>query len=149
MFNYRNHSHFQTPSMKTSKPSRNENINTFNINNMKNNDNNQIFSTIKRSKINTNRRFGTNLTNKRPMKRMNSNNKINKESNQKFNSSSFQFNIGINNKLNTNLQFEETEYCPSQASWKPSINKQFDEIYNNAYNSIGSYKLFIPANEIT
>eukprot|EP01084_Bolivina_argentea_P156881 273380_1 len=102
MFNYRNHSHFQTPSMKTSKPSRNENINTFNINNMKNNDNNQIFSTIKRSKINTNRRFGTNLTNKRPMKRMNSNNKINKESNQKFNSSSFQFNIGINNKLNTN-----------------------------------------------
>eukprot|EP01083_Nonionella_stella_P168619 569802_1 len=164
MFNYRNNTPFQTPAVH--KRTRKENVNTFNCNVHPRHESKQVFTTMKASNLNSHanrRRFGTNLTNKRAMSRIHFDPtdhsqtlQINKPSKKimfatkqtNLNESAFTFNIGIKQKQKFE-HIEDTEHCPTSASWSPSIKKTFGRIFRKAFARIGGYKLFIPSNKIT
>jgi len=98
------------------------------------------------------RRFGTNLTNKRPL-RVSKTQRIHKAPKQlSFASrvpaaprSTFKYDLRAINGQRTGL--EETEFCPSGSSWRPSLNRSLHRIVDRAFAAIGAFKLFIPSME--
>ena len=157
MFNYRQNGPFQTPS---ARPPTSRRVGGGTLNSIQ--EDAQIYSAMKPSKLDMNqrsrRRFGTNLTNKRPISRINyhqydlsKTQQIHKPSKQiRFASrtpmapqSSFKYDLRGINEQKTGL--EEPEYCPPASSWRPSINRSLHRILNRAFSVIASYKLFIPS----
>jgi len=157
MFNYRQNGPFQTP---RAGPSTHRRVLGGGLRSIQ--EDREIYSAMKPSKTNANgraqRRFGTNLTNKKTVSRINyhqydlsKTQQIYKPSKQiSFASraamtpqSTFNYNLRAANKEKAAL--EEPEYCPSGTSWKPAINRSLHRVLQRAFKAIGGYKLFIPS----
>jgi len=158
MFNYRQSGPFQTPSAGHTASRR---IGRRALNSIQ--EDAQIYSAMKPSKLDMNqrskRRFGTNLTNKRPISRihhsydLSKTHQIYKPSKQiSFASrapaapqSTFKYDLRGINEQKTGL--EEPEYCPSGSSWRESIDRSLHRIVQKAFTAIGSFKLFVAADK--
>lgn len=157
MFNYRQSGPFQTPSAGHSTSRR---IGRRALNSIQ--EDAQIYSAMKPSKLDVNqrvkRRFGTNLTNKRPISRLHTydlskTQQIYKPSKPiSFASrapaapqSTFKYDLRGINEQKTGL--EEPEYCPSGSSWRESIDSSLHRIVQKAFTAIGSFKLFVAADK--
>jgi len=157
MFNYRQNGPFQTP---RAGPSTHRRVQGGGLRSIQ--EDGDIYSSAKPTKSNLNgrsqRRFGTNLTNKKAVSRINyhqydlsKTQQIYKPSKQiSFASrapmapqSTFKYDLRAANEQKTAM--EEPEHCPAGTSWRPSINRSLHRVLQRAFKAIGGYKLFVPS----
>lgn len=112
---------------------------------------------MKPSKLRSQRRFGTNLTNKKAVSRISHSLSKTQQiykgpKRMEFASriplapqSSLRCDVRPLNEQKS--EFEEPEYCPKGTSWRPALNRKLHRIVQRAFKAISGFKLFVASGD--